>query len=119
MNPHLSYAIELAKNNPIEKLPALAAVLVLKEGGYVTGYNRLKTHPLQARFSSRPGAIYLHAEVDAIVNALRYHTLSDLDGSALYVARVLKNGQPALAKPCAGCQRAIVHFGIQHVEWTQ
>lgn len=116
---YLTHAIELALTNPYSgHLPRMGAVLANRGGLLGVGYNRLKSHPLQAKFSGRPGAIYLHAEIDAVVSALRDFSMPEIEGSTLYVARVLKNGQPGLAKPCPGCQRAIMHFGIANVEWT-
>ena len=82
------------------------------------GYNQRKTHPLAKKFGKNSEAIYLHAEVDAIINAVRVWGIAALRGSTLKVARVLKNGTPALAKPCEGCQRAIIAFEIGEVEWT-
>jgi hypothetical protein len=36
----------------------------------------------------------------------------------LYVARI-KYGNIRMSKPCLGCQRAIMHFGIPNVYWTE
>lgn len=119
-NRFLDLAVAIARaNKECGHLPRMAAVLTDKYGTVIgLGENRLKTHPLQAKFSRRPGSIYLHAEIDAIVDALKRCRLDDIEEGWLYVARVFKDGTPALARPCLGCQRAIMHFGIQHVEWT-
>lgn len=114
---YLDYAVSYALRNPIIKLPKLCAVLVTQNGNQYIGYNKRKTHPFQDKFKRNEKSLYLHAEIDAIVNAMRNRV--DITGSSLYIARVLKNGQTALAKPCEGCERALVHFGIHHVEWTQ
>ena len=113
----LPQAIALAQLNPINKLPKLCAILATRDGHIFLGYNRYKTHPLQARFGKNDRAIYLHAEIDAIVQAARGR--SDIRGGRMWVARVLRDGQPALARPCAGCMRALIHFGIEEVEWTE
>ena len=83
------------------------------------GYNRRKTHPLAKKFGKNSEAIFLHAEVDAIVKAIQIYGADGLRGSTLRVARVLKDGSAALARPCEGCQRAIVAFEIGEVEWTK
>lgn len=116
-NHYMMLAIAEAMTNDIYKLPKLGAVLITKNKSVYFGRNRRKSHPLQAKFGNTPDSIYLHAEMDAIVNAIRDG--ADLRWASLYVARVLRTGGVALAKPCAGCQRAIVHFGIENVEWTQ
>lgn len=73
-----------------------------------------KTHRLQAHYASkvgRPAAIYLHAELSALLKARgRVHKL--------VVLRYGKKGQPLLAKPCAACQLAIHDFNVKIVEHT-
>lgn len=114
----LDLAVHHARQNPIIKLPQMAAVIV-RRNVIAIGYNSLKSHPLAARFGRHDEAIYLHAEVDAIKNALRFCRPNELAGCSMYVARVLKNGEPALAKPCKGCVRALATFGIEDVYWTE
>lgn len=81
------------------------------------GVNQLKSHPLQAKFGANPDKIFLHAEIDAIRNALRRVKISELQSAVLYVARV-RQGVIRLSMPCVGCQGAIMHFGIRDVYWT-
>lgn len=82
------------------------------------GVNQLKTHPLQKKFGMNAEAIYLHAEVDAIRNALKRVSPLDLQNATLYVAKS-KNGTARMSKPCTGCQKAIIHFGIPNIFWTE
>lgn len=97
----------------------MAAVLYSRNGTKIgEGMNKMKSHPLAKKFSKHEEAIFLHAEIAAIADALRQRYPSNLEGSTLYVARVLANGTPAMAKPCAGCQKAIIEFGIGDVVWT-
>lgn len=74
----------------------------------------VKTHPMQARFaklSGRAAAIYLHAEVNALIKARqRVHKL--------VILRYNKRGKPVIAKPCPACQLAIESFGVRIVEHT-
>lgn len=79
------------------------------------GFNSLKSHPFQKQWSKHPEAIYTHAEIDAIRNALRRD--EDLSRCHLLVARWTQLGQ-ALAYPCEGCWAAIKAFGISQVSWT-
>jgi deoxycytidylate deaminase len=81
------------------------------------GVNQLKTHPLQRRFGANQESIYLHAEIDAIRNALKKISPLDIERATLYIAHV-RNGRPKISKPCKGCARAIIHFGIKDVYWT-
>ena len=113
----LHQAVEYARLNPVTTLPRHAAVLTNGRFSFV-GFNSHKTHPLQARFGRNEKAVCLHAEVDAIVKATRAgHT--DLSSFSMYVARVLKDGSPALSKPCKGCQDALMSFNVKHVDWTK
>lgn len=73
-----------------------------------------KTHPLQAKYgrlSGRPNAIYLHAELSALVRARG-------EVHKLVVVRYGANGRPLLAKPCKACQLAIKDWEVKHVEHT-
>lgn len=78
------------------------------------GVNKMKSHPLQAKFGRNSDAIYIHAEIDAIRNALKRIPLADLENATLYVAKARATN----SKPCEGCQKAIIHFGIKKVFWT-
>jgi deoxycytidylate deaminase len=92
----------------------LAACIVRGKRIVSIGVNKKKTHPIQMKFASHPEALYLHAEIDAIVNARE-----DVRGADMYVLRKMNNGQCGMAKPCEGCQRAIKFFGIRRVYWTK
>lgn len=88
------------------------------------GFNRKKSDPLQARFGKNSEAIYLHAEIHAIKNALRELTVEELAKTDIYIARVKRPKKDSnhyvwgLAKPCCGCERAIKEFGIRRVIYT-
>jgi tRNA(Arg) A34 adenosine deaminase TadA len=96
----------------------LAACVVKRNKIISFGHNKNKTHPLQNKFTKHPEAIYLHAEIDAIKNALKRVSTEDLLGSTLYVVRTKKDGSEGLAKPCKGCMQAIESFGISKVVYT-
>ena len=74
-----------------------------------------KTHPLQAQLGRRagkPNAIYLHAELAALLKARE-------QVRKLVVLRYDKEGKPVLAKPCPACQLAIKSFKVKQVEYTK
>jgi deoxycytidylate deaminase len=101
----------------------LAASIVIKNEIISIGTNRLKSHPLQAKFGKNRYCIYIHAEIDAIVKALKLIKPEELKKATLYVARTKQSrtGEQVsgLAKPCAGCMQAIASFGINKVIWSQ
>src|ERR1700744_185704 len=89
------------------------------------GYNKKKTHPFQKRFGKNEDCIYLHAEIDAIKNWLRFcGDTEDLSDCDLFVMRIKRDGRrgpwvTGLSKPCEGCMRAIATFGIETVYYTE
>lgn len=99
----------------------IVAALVYKGKIVSYGRNQIKTHPLQKKFKKHPKAIFLHAEIDAIRNALRRYSVDDLLKMDLYIARSKNEGVKdvwGLAKPCSGCSRAIDHFELNSVYYT-
>jgi len=102
----------------------LSACLVYKNEIIGMGFNKRKTHPFQRKFSKHEEAIYLHAEIDAIKNALKNVDAETISKSTLYIMRVKYEDMSAkrfvrgLSKPCEGCSRAIAQFGINKVYYT-
>jgi deoxycytidylate deaminase len=96
----------------------LAACLLYKNEFVSIGTNKFKSHPFQAKYSKNKEAIYLHAETDAIKNALRVLNTDQLSKCTLFVCRVKQDGSFGLAKPCEGCTRAIATFNIRKAFYT-
>lgn len=79
--------------------------------------NYKKTHPFQFRLACKcgnPDKPYIHAEIDAIVKLKKKANVAH----SIYIERYLKNGKPALAKPCSICEIAIGLTTIKHIEYT-
>ena len=115
----------LAVENPgVRNRFKLAAGIVYRNHLIATGVNSCKTHPLMLQFGKNSEALFIHAEIDAIKNALRLITQDQLAKCDMYVVRVkrpdndLKNWQHAMARPCSGCQRAIISFGLKNIYYT-
>lgn len=115
----LDYAIEKARDlDPDENDVRVYAVITNKRGKILSeGPNSYtKSHPIQAKYAKQVGnekAIYLHAEVNALVRC------RSNDAHKMYVARVGKTGDPLPACPCEICQVAIETSGIiKSVEYT-
>jgi deoxycytidylate deaminase len=120
---YVEILLEQAKAQEPVRSSRITAGLIYKNELLFVGKNKLKSHPFQKRFGKNELAIYLHAEIDCIVNAVRNNmSLSDISKSTMIVVRTKqeKKGMwwPATAKPCSGCQRAIAHFGISNVLYT-
>lgn len=103
----------------------MAAGIVYKRHLIATGVNQKKTHPLMLGNGYRTDQLYMHAEVDAIRNALRLVTPKQLKQCELHIVRVKrphiasKRWVYGLAKPCSGCQNVIKRYGIETVVWTK
>ena len=98
----------------------LAAAVVIRGRVISFGYNRMKTDPMQAKYSVNKERIYMHAEIHAIKNALRHVSVDELKRATLLVLRTREDTVSGwgMAKPCEGCMRAIAEFGIKNVKYT-
>ena len=87
----------------------LGCVIVNKNKVIAMGHNSLKTHPRSPSFYK-----FLHAETHALIKSGR----KELKGSDVYVARKLKNGNSALARPCIDCEKALLEAGVENIYFT-
>lgn len=95
------------------------AACIVHKGDIVSfGINQRKTHPFQAKFAKNSEAIYLHAEIHAIYNALKTLDVTDISKCSLYVMRVTKRNFVDSSCPCEGCMMAINTFNIKNVFYT-
>ena len=103
---------------------ARIAAAVVRRGKVVSyGYNHKKSHPFQTRFCKNPHAIFFHAEVHAIKNALKSVAVDDLSKCELYIVRAKRNStnrkwSTGMSKPCSGCQKCIDLFDLKSVYYS-
>lgn len=122
MRANLNAAIQYAQHHPFDVKQRVCAILIpvdkrgRNQSYWAIGYNKPKSHPLQKKFGRNVHSIFLHAEIDAIIQANREGY--NISGARIFVARVLKDGTPALAKPCKGCQKALLQYEIEEVWYT-
>lgn len=125
INNKIDFLLDIASNieYPVRAY-RLASAVVFKKAIVGLGVNGYKSDPFQLRFRKNPHAIHRHAEIGAIKNALKIlKNTEDLSRCTLIVVRVKRNTSntsyiPAMAKPCEGCYRCIVEFGIKKVCYT-
>ena len=112
---HMQLAVRTAGKSPSRF--RLGAVLARRNQVLSTGHNNMaRSHPLQQKYATnRSFVLGLHAEVDACLGVAE----ADLEGADLYVARILKDGRVAMAKPCQVCIKFIIDVGIRRVYYTQ
>ena len=103
---------------------ARIAAAVVRKGKVISfGYNHKKSHPFQAQFRKNKDAVFFHAEVHAIKNALKSIDVDDLSKCELYIVRAKRNKTnrkwiTGLSKPCSGCQKCIDLFEIKNVYYS-
>lgn len=99
----------------------IVAALVYKGKIISYGFNQNRTSWVQRRFKKNPHAHFLHAEVDAVKNAMKVIDADTISKSTLIIARaksVSGKEEYGLAKPCDGCQSCIDWFNIKRVYYT-
>ncbi len=110
--------------NPGVGRAKIAAIVAIGNKIVSIGQNSRRTHPFAKRYQKICGAECLHAEIDAIVRALRVVDAKELSKASIYVARVKHPNShdsgwvTGLAKPCAGCLSAIDKYKLKTVLWT-
>ncbi len=114
---------EIAISTPKISGAKVAAGILLKNKFISFGVNSYKTHPIQAKYAANALAIHLHVEIAAIKNAMYHIEVQDFQKVTLLICRVkidIPTGKYiyGMAKPCAGCQRAILEFGIKRVWYS-
>lgn len=103
----------------------IVAAVIYRNKIVSVGCNQEKTHPEAVKYSKNKHAIYLHAEVDAIIKAKKKLTPKELKKSTLLIVRVRKQNSLetapyvlGLAKPCCGCSKCIAEHEIKKVIYT-
>ena len=114
----------IAKNVPKVSNARIASALVKKNSIVCYGSNKYKTHPIQKKFAKNSHAVCLHAEIDVIIKFLNGNDISDLKKHDLYIVRAKydESGGKFVygkSKPCEGCVKAIKHFGIKSVYYSE
>lgn len=111
---YMSLALSMARKSVSRY--RLGAVVVKGRKVVSTGYNQMsKTHPMMQRFNRDTEYLpRIHAEIHSCLGV----PAGDLNGADVYVGRIFKNGNPALAKPCIICERFLRSVGVDKVYYS-
>ena len=91
------------------------AVLVKGSSVRSISCNKHRHCSFGARFRRESrGDATLHAELGAILGMDR----STTQGSTVYIARINKEGEARISKPCSMCEAAMRHVGVRRVYYT-
>jgi len=86
-----------------------------------SGYNSYKTNPTQKRLNvhrfNADTPATLHAELSCLLPLINRRDI-DFSDVSIYVYREYKNGDLALAKPCASCMALLRSLKIRHIYYT-
>lgn len=79
------------------------------------GFNKMgKSHPQMQKYVDGDWTPGLHAEVHAALGI----PPAELEGAIVYVGRVVRDGTPALARPCEICQKFLREVGVAIVYYS-
>lgn len=109
---YLDQAVELAK---LSTEAFKHGAIIRKAGNTVAvGINYTINDPAYLEDEIAISHAAIHAEIAAL-NAARK---VDLNGATIYVARVIKNGELRMSKPCENCQAELINRGVKKVIYT-
>ena len=107
----------------------ICAALVFKKTLVIIGTNSKRTDPWALRFAKNNDADTIHAEVQAIKNAVNHfrgesNAKEFIKNATLYICRAKRKSKYGpwiwgLAFPCSGCMEAIKDFGIKRVVYSE
>lgn len=125
---HIAQELPGANRRPSGWQARIAASLYYKNELIALGWNQARTSPFQAKYGSNPDAIFIHAEVHTLKQALRRYTQDELNRmkTTLYICRakrvpISRNRSRSIwgmSKPCPGCSGAILDFGVNRVVYS-
>ena len=100
----------------------IGCAVVYKHRVISTGYSSNKTDTLQSRYNIyRPTKRYCPAKMHAETMALKpLMNRKDIDfkNVEIYVYREIKNGDPAMSRPCKSCMALIKDLGIRYIYYS-
>lgn len=86
-----------------------------------SGYNSMKTNPVQKRLNiyrfDEETPATLHAEISCLLPLINRRDIDFRDVS-LYIYREYKNGRLAISKPCLSCMALIRELGIRKIYYS-
>jgi deoxycytidylate deaminase len=110
---YLSLAKEMAESSHHKF--RVGAALVRGNRLLSTGTNSYKTDPTMLRYYSRVADwTGLHAEMAAI-KGLRPE---QIEGSTIFIFRLLRDGTQGLARPCQACCRYLADWGVRRAYFS-
>ena len=109
---YLDIARELAEKS---QLHHKHGAIVVKSGRVLgRGFNKPRNHPKIIETGRHVFECGYHAEIVAMKDAG-----DNVNGAVIFVARVNKEGEDLLSKPCSQCQRVLISRKVKNVIYTK
>ena len=102
---------ELEAKKSKHKQHRMGAVIV--KGGRIISFGHNKLRP-----SKELKTETIHAEEDAVLNAIKASGFQHLPGSKIYITRYTKGGKIGLSLPCSRCSALLSSVGVSRVYYT-
>jgi len=90
----------------------IGAVIAKGSRVFSFGINKYKSHPKQINPHTLTTGL-IHAELDAIINSR-----TNIEGATIYIVRLFKTGEQAMAKPCKSCSKLLILYGIRKIVYS-
>lgn len=110
MNP-LKLAIKEAEKSTYNY--RLGAVITKGRRVLGKGHNDAQRFQSKVRHTSYPEST--HAEIAAVMDALRRYSAEELKGSKITVVRVNNRGELKMAYPCESCMKVLTNLSISRI----
>lgn len=110
----IEQAIKQAKKSTYKH--RLGACITIGRKVLGVGYNKINRYQSKIKTGSWEGS--LHAEISAVLDALRKYHVSELKGATITVVRVDKHNELKLAMPCKNCYNSLRNLGIKEVRFS-
>lgn len=112
----LDLAIRKCREHKFDSAMKFTLCAILVKSGRVLsiGFNRSGYSAMMTKHKHHDGVCSVHAEVDALLQA----RMCDVTDATIYVARIRKEGDLGLAKPCPMCQSILHEQGIKTAFFT-
>lgn len=107
---YIRMAVKMASNLTHSLRNKHAAILVERKKIISVGVNKMKSSPMQKKFSRLPNLNFIHAENDCLKGV----HIENPKHVTLYVVQV-RSGNLEESCPCSGCAGAIRHVNINRV----
>ena len=108
---YLSLARKIAQSSEMRTMHG--AVLVQGNRVLAVGINKFKNDPHSIEEEKIPDHGSVHAEADALSRVKETH------GATIYVARINKQGDDRMSRPCDHCYEALIKAGIGKIIFTE